>query len=212
MGNQHMRTERPEIVEMFERATVDLHQRTLHGGEMFVDMALEQRARARRQRRCLAKHVTGRCLGDGNRQRGMNENIVVPACDMRLGARQNRIAVHHGSVPPEIVADETEHAAQTRFLCRPCNGRDVTFGARSGVDHRREPAAQGLQRGRLGGQIDEFVVEHPLQRHPDAAEYLGRFTERERLAKRLGQMMVRIDEARHQKLAGQRKFGNAGVA
>jgi hypothetical protein len=68
-----------------------------------------------------------------------------------------------------------------------------------------KPPRQRLQRREFGAQVQAVRIEAAFQRHPDAAEDLRRLTERQRFAEALRQVMVRVDEARHQQPSWQRQ-------
>jgi hypothetical protein len=105
-----MGTESTEIVEVLQRAEVDLHERSFHSGEMLVDVALEHGTRTCRQGR-HAQHSCGRRLRDRDRERGVDDAVVTPADKMILSAFEDRIAVRDGAAGSEVVADEAQHAA-----------------------------------------------------------------------------------------------------
>ena len=84
---------------------------------------------------------------------------------------------------------------------------DVRFHAGARVADGREAAAQRFQRGELGGQVGGLLVQAALQRHPHSSEDLGRLAENQRLAERLRQVVVRVDEARHEQRVVQAEPG-----
>ncbi len=190
------------MMEQLERTQLARDQRALDRGEVLVDMGLEDRPCAGAQRRHVAQHLVRRRLGDGDRKRGMDDAVASPAAEMLLGVPQDLRTIRRSRPAAAVVADEADHAAQAGFLRPAGERRDVAGSTRAGIDHRGEAAAQRFERRRLGRQIDKLLVERALERHPDAAEDLGRLAERQCLAEGLGEMMVGIDEARHQKLAG----------
>jgi hypothetical protein len=129
-----------------------------------------------------------------------------------FGSSEYCVAVHDRAAGAEVVAYKAEHTSQARLAHSPCNRRHTALRSRAGVHYRCESAAEAFQGRRLRGQIDELVVEHAFERHPNAAEYLGRFPEGERFAEGLSEMMMRIDEARHEQMARQRDRRDIGMA
>ena len=131
----------------------------------------------------------------------MDERVLRPAAEVLACAAEDLRALVGARLG--IVADQPEHAAQARFAGRRGDRIDAAFRARAGVADGGESTAQRLERGELRRHMHELVVEATLERHPDPAKDLGRLAERERLAERLRQVVVRIDEPRHQQFARQ---------
>src|SRR5207253_8298478 len=84
----------------------------------------------------------------------------------------------------DVVADQAEYAAQTRFAGRSGDRIGAALSACAGIADRRESAAQRLQCGKLRSHVHQLFVEAALERHPDAPKYLRRFAEGKRFAER----------------------------
>ena len=102
------------------------------------------------------------------------------------------------AVRSQVVADHAEDATDPRVRGRlrdharrpaPCGARFADGG---------EAPSQRLQRGQLAGEVGALLVKAALERHPHAPEDLRRLPEHQRLAERLGQVVVGVDKARHQ--------------
>ncbi len=203
VSDQHLRPERAQMVQQFQRPPAAPDQRTLDRGKMLVDVRLEDGARLGAHVGHGDQHLVGGRLGHRDRKRGMNQGLPLPAPQELRGAIEYLLAQIARAVVAAVIANQAQHAAQPRLLRGGRQHADVTLGAGAGIADGREAAAQRFERGDLARLVDELVVQAGLQRHPDAAENLRGLAGGERFAERLGEVMVRVDEARHQQPAGQ---------
>ena len=134
------------------------------------------------------------------------------AVEVGLRPRDHGVVRFGAAVRPQVVADHAEDAADSRVPGRVRDDAHVRLHAGARFADRREAAAQRLQRGQLGGEVGALLVQAALQRHPHASEDLRRLAEHQRLAERLGQVVVRVDQARHQQGVVHADRGEVGMA
>jgi hypothetical protein len=210
--DEHLRAQRAQLRQQFERPLAALHHRALDRCEVLVDVRLENGARLGAQRRHGGEHVVGGGLGHRDGERGMHQLRVRPLPQEACGVRLDGLPVGGGAVVAAVVADQAQHAAQPGLLHGGRNGADVARRARARIAHGGEAAAQRFERRELGGHVDELVVQARLQRHPHAPEDFGRLAIGQRLAEGLREVVVRVDHSRHQQLAGQLQRREVRVA
>ncbi len=165
---------------------------------MLVDVDLEDRSGLGAQLRRLPDHLGGRVLGHGDGQGRVDQRMCVPAPEVR------------GSALP-IRDDLGQDAPDAGFLGALGHRADVHRSAGPGVGDGGEAAAQRLQRGQFRREIGALLVQRMLQRLPDRLEDLRRLPERLGLAEALGQMVVGVDEARHEQMAVEAHRAERGV-
>lgn len=154
---------------------------------MFVDMDLEHRTGFRAHVRGLLDDRGRRVLGDCDGQGGVDQRVAAPPPEVR------------GATLP-IGDDLGEHTADPGFLGALGQRRDIDGSPGPRVGDGGEAAAQRFQRGQFRREVGGVLVQRVLQRFPDRLEDLRRLPERLGLAEALGQMVVGVDEARHQKV------------
>ncbi len=183
---ERVRSEGADVVEVFHRAPADALEGAFDGGEVLVDVHLEDSARFGAQPCRAPQHPgVGGVLRHGNRQGRVDQPGPVPAGEVAFAA----LAVR---------AHLPQHAADTGLLGGLGQDRDVDGRAGPGIGDGGEPATQRFQRGQFRRQVGALLVECAFQWLPDRLEDLRRLPERLRLAETLRQVVVRVHEARHQ--------------
>ena len=120
---------------------------------------------------------------------GGSQRIV----DGRRGRRFRRVGLEIGQVVDSGRRDEP----QTGFLGGSLDGVGVVHAPDAVIDDRRETAAQRLEEGPFGGDVCCFRGRRFLERHPYPLPHLGRLAAGDRLGEGFGDMVMGIDEPRH---------------
>ncbi len=187
-------------------------QGALDGYQVFVDMDLYDRARLGGEPRRRGQRGRGRGLRHGHGERGVDQAVGAVAREVPLGSGENGPGVRVvGGAVRGVVADEPQDTADARVACGRGHHVHVHRGPGPRLGDRRETAPQGLQRGQFRGDVRRLLVQGALQRHPHPAEDLRRLPEGEGAAEALRQMVVGVDEARHQDMPGQPDGGQGRV-
>ncbi len=207
MGGEQLGAERADAVQVFERAQSVPYEGAFDAGQALVDVDLHGRAGFLGEPCGAVQGRRGGRLGDRDGEGGVDQRIAVVPGEVLLGAFEDGggggVLGGGRGVAGDVVAHEAEYAADSGVTGGRRDDVDVHIGARTGVGDGGEAAAQGLQRRQFGRGMGRFLVQRPFQRNPDPAEDLRRLTEGERGAEALGQVVVGVDEARHQEVAGQ---------
>ena len=186
------------VEQTLQRTPAAPLQGALHRGEVLVDVGLEDRTPAAAQLGHGGQGRRRRRFGDRHRQRRVDQ--VVPLQRSRWACARASTA-SWGSVPPSGRRSLQIMPRTQRIPASPAasgDHADVRFHAGAGVADGGEAAPQRFSAASLAGQIGGLLVQAGLEGHPHSPEDLGRLTENQRLAERLGQVMMRVHEARHQ--------------
>jgi len=207
VGGQQFRPDGTDRRQVLDRPQAEPVERALDRHQVLIQMSLERDAQLAAAPRHVHQYRVAGGFRDRHRQRGMYQRRAGMARQEGVGPRSDLRQRLDLAAIDDVVADVAEHQAQPGLGggARQIGHRHL--GARAGIGHRGEAAAQRLQRAQFGGQVQGLLVEELLHRHPDAPEDLRRLTEHQRLAEALGQVVVGVDHARHQQPARQRHDG-----